>query len=184
MNIIQMYSHMGGAEWIDGQGRAAWTDIENAIDAIIPDEVRNKVSRERGRVGRVLYSPTAMNAAIEEYLNARGWASITEDPEMLEEVDGSRGSKRKIDFCNGRVGVEVQFGKYAFIAYDFVKFLAFYEEQRIDVGVEIMVMRSLSRQMSSGVGSWESAMQVLKTRPRGHPPMPLVLVGIGIEIEE
>ena len=105
---------------------------------------------------------------------------MAEDPQMLEDVEGSSGSRRKLDFAKDGVGVEVQFGKYAFIAYDFVKFLAFYEEQRINVGVEIMAMRSLSREMSSGVGNWESSMQVLKTRPRGHPPIPLVLVGIGL----
>ena len=120
------------------------------------------------------------NRQDKQHLRSRDWNSMTENPQMLEEVAGSSGSRRELDFAKDGVGVEVQFGKYAFIAYDFVKFLSFYEEQRINVGVEITAMRSLSREMSSGVGSWESAMQVLKTRPRGHPPMPLAIVGIGL----
>lgn len=171
---------MGGAEVLDSHHRTAWADIERAVGAVDPSLVKTKRSREKGRQDRMLYSPKAMNDVIKQTLGRDGWAPMTERSRMLESVEGSRGSQRVIDFAKDKVGVEVQFGKYAFIAYDFVKFLAFYEEQRINVGVEIMAMRSLTREMSSGVGNWESAMQVLKTRPRGHPPMPLVLVGIGI----
>ncbi len=171
---------MGGAEVIESHYRDRWNEVERAISAIKPEQVKTKKSRERGREGQLLYSPTVMNEIIKASLEEQGWQSMVEDAPMLEQVEGSSGSQREIDFTKDGVGVEVQFGKYAFIAYDFVKFLAFYEEQRINVGVEIMAMRSLTKEMSSGVGSWESAMQVLKTRPRGHPPMPLVLVGIGL----
>ncbi len=171
---------MGGAELIKAHHQVAWTEIEAAVAAIVPEQVKTKRSRERGRADQLLYNPKEMNAVIELSLTAQGWRPMAEDPQMLEDVEGSSGSRRKLDFAKDGVGVEVQFGKYAFIAYDFVKFLAFYEEQRINVGVEIMAMRSLSREMSSGVGNWESSMQVLKTRPRGHPPIPLVLVGIGL----
>ena len=171
---------MGGAEVLDSHHQTAWTDIERAVGAIDPELVKTKRSKERGRQGRLLYSPKDMNNVIKVALGSYGWEPMTERSRMLEDVEGSSGSQRVIDFVKDRIGVEVQFGKYAFIAYDFVKFLTLYEEQRINVGVEIMAMRSLSREMSSGVGSWESAMQVLKTRPRGHPPMPLVLVGIGV----
>lgn len=48
--------------------------------------------------------------------------------------------------------VEVQFGKYAFIAHDlFVKHMAFYTTDHMDVGVEILPMKALQAQMSSGV---------------------------------
>ena len=171
---------MGGAEVIESHYRDRWNEVERAISAIKPKQVKTKESREQGREGQLLYSPTVMNKIIKASLQKQGWQSMVEDAPMLEQVEGSSGSQREIDFTKDGVGVEVQFGKYAFIAYDFVKFLAFYEEQRINVGVEIMAMRSLTKEMSSGVGSWESAMQVLKTRPRGHPPMPLVLVGIGL----
>ena len=171
---------MGGAEVLASHHRGAWSDIENSILEIDPTVVKTKRSREKGQEGRMLYSPKAMNKVIQDYLHSRGWAKTQETAEMLG--NGNRGgqSRRVVDFVKDKVGVEVQFGKYAFIAYDFVKFLAFYEDQQIDAGVEIMAMQSLQREMSSGVGTWENAMRVLRTRPRGHPPMPLVLVGIGI----
>ncbi len=40
--------------------------------------------------------------------------------------------------------LEVQFGKYSFVAYDlFVKHLDFYVGDKIDVGIEILPMKSL-----------------------------------------
>ena len=119
--------------------------------------MKAKRSREKGREGRLLYSPKAMNSVIKKSLQNQGWREMVEGSEMLLDSDQSSGkSKRVVDFAKDKVGVEVQFGKYAFIAYDFVKFLAFYEEQRINVGVEIMAMQSLQREMSSGVGSWKA----------------------------
>jgi len=46
-------------------------------------------------------------------------------------------SYNQTDFVKDRVAIEVQFGKYAFVAYDlFVKHLAFYVRDHIDVGIE------------------------------------------------
>jgi hypothetical protein len=61
-------------------------------------------------------------------------------------------SYNQTDFVKDRVAVEVQFGKHSFVAYDlFVKHLAFYVGDRIDVGIEMLPMKSLQSQMSSGV---------------------------------
>lgn len=60
-------------------------------------------------------------------------------------------SYNQTDFVKDRVAIEVQFGKYSFVAHDlFVKHLAFYVGDRIDVGIEILPMKSLQSQMSSG----------------------------------
>ncbi len=45
-------------------------------------------------------------------------------------------SYNQTDFVKNRVAVEVQFGKYAFVAHDlFVKHLSFYVSDVIDVGI-------------------------------------------------
>ena len=60
-------------------------------------------------------------------------------------------SYNQTDFVKDRVAIEVQFGKYSFVAYDlFVKHLAFYVRDQIDVGIEILAMKSLQSNMSSG----------------------------------
>jgi hypothetical protein len=100
-------------------------------------------------------------------------------------------SFNQTDFVKERVAVEVQFGKYFSVAYDlFVKHLAFYVGDVIDVGVEIVPMKSLSaatpnaksgkreRAMSTGVPWYEKELYNLIREGRGVPGVPLVLVGV------
>lgn len=88
-------------------------------------------------------------------------------------------SYNQTDFVKKRVAVEVQFGKYSFIAYDlFVEHLAFYVGNTIDVGVEILPMKGMQKEMSSGPGYYEGALYDLARQGRGVPAVPLVLVGV------
>jgi len=88
-------------------------------------------------------------------------------------------SYNQTDFVKDRVAVEVQFGKYSFVAYDlFVKHLAFYVGDVIDVGVEILPMKELQQEMSSGVGYYEGELYNLIREGRGVPAVPLVLIGV------
>ena len=88
-------------------------------------------------------------------------------------------SYNQTDFVKDRVAIEVQFGKYAFVAYDlFVKHLAFYIGDHIDVGIEILPMKSLQSQMSSGVAYYEGEFYNVVRQGRGVPAVPLVIVGI------
>ncbi len=90
-------------------------------------------------------------------------------------------SYNQTDFVKERVAMEVQFGKYAFVAYDlFVKHLAFYVSDKIDVGVEILPMKSLQSQMSSGPGYYEGELYNLIRQGRGVPAVPLVIIGIDV----
>ncbi len=88
-------------------------------------------------------------------------------------------SYNQTDFVRDRVAIEVQFGKYSFVAYDlFVKHLAFYIGDQIDVGVEILPMKSLQSEMSSGVPYYEGELYNVVRQGRGVPAVPLILVGI------
>lgn len=70
-------------------------------------------------------------------------------------------------------------GKYAFVAYDlFVKHMAFYIGDVIDVGIEILPTKELQEEMSSGVAYYEGELYNLIREGRGVPAVPLVLVGI------
>jgi len=88
-------------------------------------------------------------------------------------------SYNQTDFVKQQVAIEIQFGKYSFVAYDlFVKHLAFYVGDKIDVGIEILPMKSLQVQMSSGVAYYEGELYNVIRQGRGVPAVPLVLVGI------
>ena len=88
-------------------------------------------------------------------------------------------SYNQTDFVKDRVAVEVQFGKYAFVAHDlFVKHMAFFVSDVIDVGIEILPMKELERNMSSGVPYYERDLLNVMRQGRGIPAVPLVLMGV------
>ena len=88
-------------------------------------------------------------------------------------------SYNQTDFVKERVAVEVQFGKYAFVAHDlFVKHLSFYVSDIIDVGIEILPMKELEREMSSGVPYYERDLLNVLRQGRSVPAVPLVLIGV------
>ena len=88
-------------------------------------------------------------------------------------------SYNQTDFVKDRAAVEVQFGKYFAVAYDlFVKHLPFFLGDVIDVGIEIMPMKSLQEQMSSGVPYYEGELYNLIREGRGVPAVPLIVVGL------
>ena len=88
-------------------------------------------------------------------------------------------SYNQTDFVKNKVAVEVQFGKYSFVAYDlFVKHLLFYTGGVIDVGIEILPMKQMQSEMSSGVAYYEGEVYNLIRQGRTSPPVPLLIIGI------
>lgn len=88
-------------------------------------------------------------------------------------------SYNQTDFVRDRVAIEVQLGKYAFVAYDlFVKHLAFYVQDEIDVGIEILPTKAMQQHMSSGVAYYEGELYNVIRNGRGVPAVPLVILGV------
>ncbi len=149
----------------------------------------------------MLYAPKAINKLIAEQLKKRDWEYRRVDywvtrgeslirrtltmprNEQKKEIEAAGqeaiASYNQTDFMKDRVAVEVQFGKYSFVAYDmFVKHLAFYVGDSIDCGIEILPMKAMQREMSTGPGYFEGALYDLIRQGRGVPAVPMVLVGI------
>ncbi len=151
--------------------------------------------------GKLLFNPGELNAAMKKEFANMGWHEsrtdywVTDDYDLITKTMNmgvaeqkeeyiKRGKKpirsyNQTDFVKNRIAVEVQFGKYSFIAYDlFVKHLAFYIGNTIEVGVEILPMKCMQAEMSSGPGYYEAALYDLARQGRGVPHVPLVLIGI------
>ncbi len=149
----------------------------------------------------MLFSPVDMNNAFNQLLSKLGWGesrvsywvtkseklirkTLTLPPDQQKQEIIAAGeapifSYNQTDFVKDRVAIEVQFGKYAFVAYDlFVKHLAFYIGDHIDVGIEILPMKSLQSEMSSGVPYYEGEVYNVVRQGRGVPAVPLVVLGI------
>jgi len=165
------------------------------------NKCRTKVSKEKTMKGKLLFSPIDMNIAFKHLLRGRDWDEtrvsywVTRTEKLIRKTLEMSAEEQKLeieaagekpifsynqtDFVKDRVAIEVQFGKYAFVAYDlFVKHLAFYVRDRIDVGIEILPMKSLQRQMSSGVAYYEGEFYNVVRQGRGVPAVALVIIGI------
>ena len=201
MQIDARYSHLNGEEYLLVHRPALWREIQDVIAEVDANACKTKVSKEKTMLGRLLYSPTDMNKAFVRGLGERGWSErrrtfwVTDDEKLLRGIHSlpEKEQKRAIeeaghppimsynqsDFVKERVAVEVQFGKYAFVAHDlFVKHLSFYVSDIIDVGIEILPMKSLEKEMSSGVPYYERDLLNVLRQGRGVPAVPLVLIGV------
>jgi hypothetical protein len=201
VKISQTYSHLNGIEYLLVRKPGLWDEIAEVIQSISAQDCLKKVSAEKRSMGKLLYSPIEINAAFKRLLRIKEWEEsrvsywVTTDERLIRKTLSmpARDQKREIeaagekpifsynqtDFVKERVAIEVQFGKYAFVAYDlFVKHLAFYVGDYIDVGVEILPMKSLQSEMSSGISYYEGELYNVVRQGRGVPAVPLVLVGI------
>lgn len=202
MRISCVYSHLNGHEWMLVHQKRLWHEIEGVIQDVDASRLKTKVSAEKTKQGHLLYALKELNKEfVRRFERAGGWNEsrtsywVTDDYNLIRKTlhlpaeDQKReivaAGKRPIfsynqtDFVKNRVAVEVQFGKYSFISYDlFVKHLAFYVRDQIDVGVEILPMKEMQEEMSSGPGYYEGALYDIARQGRGVPAVPLVLIGV------
>lgn len=201
MRVAARYSHLNGEEFLLVHHRELWDEILEIINSVDAATCRTKVSREKTMAGDLLYSPIDMNRAMAAGFKDRGWEQrrqgfwVTADHKIVRSTANLSSDQQKAaieaagqepiysynqtDFVKQRVAVEVQFGKYAFVAHDlFVKHMAFFVSDVIDVGVEILPMKELEREMSSGVPYYERDLLNIMRQGRGIPAVPLVLIGV------
>jgi hypothetical protein len=178
-----------------------WEEIQAVVSSVDAEACRLKVSAEKRTMGDMLYSPIHMNMKMKEGFAERGWGErrasywVTHDAKLIRKTMHMKPDEQKAeitaagqtpllsynqtDFVKNRVAVEVQYGKYSFVAYDlFVKHMAFYVGDIIDVGVEILPMKELQSKMSSGVAYYEGELYNLIREGRGVPAVPLILIGV------
>jgi len=201
MKIEEIYSHLNGLEFLLVHKPNLWKEIQSVISVVDAEKCKSKVSKEKTMKGKLLYSPIDMNASFKKLLRNKNWSEsrvsywVTKSEKLIRktlsmspeeqkkeiELAGEKPifSYNQTDFVKDRVAIEVQFGKYSFVAYDlFVKHLAFYIGDQIDVGIEILPMKLLQSQMSSGVAYFEGEFYNVVRQGRGVPAVPLVIVGI------
>lgn len=201
MRIVERYSHLNGLEWMMVHRAPLLQEIEDIIASVDAHRLRTKVSREKRTRGTKLYSPIGMNKEIGSAFLQHGWSEsrtaywVTRDANLIRRTMNMPEDEQKkaivaagakpiysynqTDYVKQRVAVEVQFGKYAFVAFDiFVKHMAFFIGDVIDVGIEVLPMKELQAQMSSGPGYYEGELYNLIRQGRSTPAVPLVLLGV------
>ena len=173
MKIIGKYSQKDGENHIKTNFPNEYNEILEVIDSVNLKNFKTKVSREKTMPGRMLYSPRSLNAEYKRLFNQRGWN------EYRIKLPFGNGAFREMDFVKNRVGVEVQFGKYAFMAYNVsAKMTIFHNHNIIVAGVEIVPMKNMADQMSSGVSYFEQIKWDLENRGTADIDIPVLVLGI------
>lgn len=201
MRIVEYHSHLNGLEFMQVRQPDLLQEIKDIIASADAGRFKTKISKEKKMMGKKLYSPVEMNKAIGISFKNKGWAEsrtgywVTKDAKLIRRIMSLSAEEQKqeiedageapiysynqTDFVKNRIAVEVQFGKYAFVAFDlFVKHMAFFVGDVIDVGVEILPMKELQSEMSSGIGYYERELFNLLRQGRGIPAVPLVILGV------
>ena len=199
MKIIETYSHLNGLEFLMVHKPHLWKELNKVVKAVDAKACKTKVSKEKGMKGKLLYSPIDMNANFKKLLTKANWKEsrvsywVTKDEKLIRKTLSMDPKEQKkeieeagqtpiysynqTDFVKERIAIEVQFGKYSFVTYDlFVKHLAFYIGDQIDVGIEILPMKDLQIKMSSGVPYYEGEFYNVIRQGRGVPAVPLVIL--------
>jgi hypothetical protein len=202
MTISKKYSHLNGEEYLLVHKPELYEEIKRVIQGIDASVHRTKVSKERTKTGQLLYNPKTLNSEFKTQFERLGWEDsrynyyITLDRVLMEKSLNMSAAEQKAffvsqgetdpifsynqtDFVKEGIAIEVQFGKYAFVAFDlFVKHMLFYTGGVINLGIEVLPTKTMQSDMSSGPAYFEGEVYNVLRQGRSSPPVPLLVLGI------
>jgi hypothetical protein len=187
MRIAGIYSFDNGENIVTNKYFDLLAEIKDCIEDIDASQCKTKESEEKTMPGAILFSPVELNKQFKEQLYHKGWQSVRVQcdyptqyyvsdyqPKQLQ-----RGAFREIDFVKRKLGVEVQFGKYSFMVYNVAaKMTIFRNLLFIDTGIEIVPVKALADEMSSGVSYFEQFVWDLQKRGVSNIDVPVLILGI------
>ena len=181
MRRVFEYSHLGGAEILKVRYPKLEKEINNVI-AGIDRLTKSKVSKEKTMPGELLYSPIHINEKFRDAFHSHGYRELRDTYTIkIESYPYEiQGAFKQIDFVKQRVLVEVQFGKYALMFYDMAKFQYFFNENKADVGIEIVPCHRMHKQMSTGVSYGEQLIYDIERLKRHFPAVPVKVILVDV----
>lgn len=179
MKAAAFYSHKNG-DALSNQYPHYFDEIVSVIEGVDAEKCRTKKSEEVTMPGKVLYSPKALNKRFKHGFQNLGWQTKRISLKTPEhEPSWEHTGFREVDFIKANIGVEVQFGKYAFLVYDIVAKMVIFNQQDIfDIGVEILPMKAMTEEMSSGIGHFQQVVADLYHRGEADIDIPVLIIGI------
>lgn len=192
MQIAGTYSFNGGQRAVTRKYPDLLEEIKQAITQVDTGICKTKASKEKTMAGTMLFSPVAMNEEFKRVLFPLQWKAIRVNcdypntyysqgytPKKLRS-----GAFREMDFVKRKLGVEVQFGKYAFMVYNVcAKMTIFRNLGHIDTGIEIVPVKALADEMSSGVSYFEQFVWDLEKRGVSNIDIPVLILGVDCSCE-
>ncbi len=205
MIIANEYNHLNAREFLIVNKSDEYAEIIECLQSVNANDYL-KISCDKEKLGKVLYSQSEINRAIKEKLLRKDWEDkrivfyVTGDEETTREIIHIHDAEEQrrileeravfyystynqIDFQKSRIAVEVQFGKYFSVAYDLhVKHTFFYSRNDIDVGIEIIPTKQMEQRMDTGVPAFEKEVTNVIREGRTNPPIPIFIIGIEPEL--
>ena len=190
MKIVARYDFNGGINAVQDKYATEYADIEAAIHAIDSSRYKTKESIEKTMMEEMLFSPSEINKAFKRELGRTGWTNHKVTCEYIhgEYLNGYIPAKeshvkpfRDMDFLKPgiKIGIEVQFGKYAFMVYNVcAKMTIFCNMGLIDTGIEIVPVKNFADDMSTGVSYFEQFAWDLKHRGTSNIDIPVLILGV------
>ena len=160
-------------------------EIVAAVDAL---RYKTKVSKEITMPGKMLYSPPDLNRAFAQGFESKEWQKkrvtcnySTDYYRPGYSPKQMHPAYREMDFVKGHLGIEVQFGKYAFMVYNVcAKMTIFRNLGHIEAGIEIVPVKSFADEMSTGVSYFEQFVWDLETRGVADIDIPVLIFGVDV----
>ncbi|HEY4611351.1 MAG TPA: BglII/BstYI family type II restriction endonuclease [Bacteroidota bacterium] len=187
MNIVGIYSFNNGKETIDKRYPHLFNEVEKVIARVSASKAKTKKSREKTMRGKILYNPKALNKKFKQEFTAYGWQNQRVPCEYPTQYYSAsykptklnKGAFREMDFIKESLGIEVQFGKYAFMVYNVcAKMTIFNKLGFINAGIEIVPIKKFADQMSTGVSYFEQFVWDLEQRGVSNIDIPVLILGI------
>lgn len=191
MIIAGEYSFNGGKEYIEKRFPELLSEVKTVIRNINAIAHKTKTSKEKTMTDYMLYSPVDLNKAFKaEFNKFDDWKHKKElctypQDFYLSEYKPNKIHKvtvrpyRDMDFVKDKLGVEIQFGKYAFMVYNVcAKMTIFHKFGYIDAGIEVVPIKQLASEMSTGVSYFEQFVWDLQQRGVSDIDIPVLILGI------
>ena len=150
MKVVDEFSQKDGKNFISKHFPEELKEVYEVISSVDLQKFKTKISKEKTMPGQILYSPPQLNREYKDKFNMLEWH------EYRIRLPFGNGAFREMDFVKNKLGIEVQFGKYAFMAYNVsAKMTIFHNKNIIDAGIEIVPTKNMADQMSTGVSYFE-----------------------------
>lgn len=185
--VAGRYPFKNGKAYIEGKYTHLLGEVYAVIKSVDADDHFTKISKEKTMLGRMLYSPKDLNKTFKREFNRLGWRELRVRCNYSTDfyADGypakvnAEGAFREMDYIKEQLGVEVQFGKYAFMVYNVcAKITIFRNLGHIDSGIEVVPTKRFADRMSTGVSFFEQIVWDLEQRGPADIDVPALILGI------
>lgn len=188
MKIVNTYSFKKGEEFIRQYHAQELNEISDAVAQLDATNCLTKESKEKTMKGELLFSPRDLNEYLKLVLHKEGWTTKADGKKKIYAEPRhafGNGRFREMDGIKNKVGLEIQFGKYAFMGYDiFSKMIIFKNLGYIECGIEVVPAEELVQQMSTGVSSFDQLLVDFENRGESDIDIPVYVIGIGLTDKE